>query len=72
MHAVLLNLLLLLAGGVTFFVLWFVAQRYFPVQHWLRKWAAMSVESRGWVESARLVGIVLLMCVFVVLTIAYA
>ncbi|CAM8671099.1 hypothetical protein MCEMSEM18_02133 [Comamonadaceae bacterium] len=57
---------------MAFFVLWFVAQRYFPVQHWLRKWASTSVERRGWVESAHLVGIVLLMCVFVVLTFAYA
>lgn len=62
----------MLAGGVAFFVLWFVAQRYLPVQHWLRKWAAISVERRGWVESARFMGIVLLMCVFVVLTIACA
>jgi len=72
MHAVLWNLLLLLAGGVAFFVLWFVAQRYLPVQHWLRKWAASSVERRGWFESAQLVGAVLLVGVFVVLTIAYA
>jgi hypothetical protein len=72
MTSALLDFVLLLAGGVAFFVLWFVAQRYLPVQHWLRKWAAASVERRGWVESAQLVGAVLLMCVFVVLTIAYA
>ena len=72
MHSVLLDLLILLAGGVAFFVLWFVAQRYLPGQHWLRKWAAASVERRGWVESAQWVGAVLLMCVFVVLTIVYA
>lgn len=57
---------------MVFFVLWFFAQRYLPVQNWLRKWAATSVERRGWVESARLMGVVLLICVFVVLTIAYA
>jgi hypothetical protein len=66
-----LNMVIVLAGAAVFLTVWFLGGRYLPEHHWLRKWTITSVKRRGLLETARMVGIVLLMCALVVLAIAY-
>ena len=70
--AVFLNVVMVLAGAAVFLAAWLLGERYLPEHHWLRKWMITSVERRGFLETARMVGIVLLLFAFAVLTIAYS
>lgn len=70
--AVLLNVVMVLAGAAILLAVWYLGERYLPENHWLRKWTLASLERRGPLETARMIGIVLLMFALVVLAIALA
>ena len=68
--AFLLNAVMVLAGAALLLAVWYLGKCYLPEHHWLRKWTLASLERRGPLETARMIGIVLLMFAFVMLAIA--
>jgi glucose-6-phosphate-specific signal transduction histidine kinase len=68
--AFLLNVVMVLVGAVILLAVWYLGERYLSEHHWLRKWTLASLERRGPLETARMIGIVLLMFALAVLAIA--
>ena len=68
--AFLLNAVMVLAGAALLLAVWYLGKCYLPEHHWLRKWALASLERRGPLETARMIGVVLLMFALAVLVIA--
>lgn len=69
---VFLNVVMVLAGTAVLLAVCLLGGRFLPEHHWLRKWTIASVKRRGYLETARMLGIVLLMCAFAVLTLTYS
>jgi hypothetical protein len=67
-----LNVVMVFAGTVVFLLVWVLGRRYLSENHWLRECALAFMEHRGPLEMARLVGVLLLICAFAALTIAYS
>jgi hypothetical protein len=55
-----------------FLAVWYLGDRYLPEHHWLRKWTVATLKHRGPLETARIIGFVLLMFALAVLAIALA
>jgi hypothetical protein len=68
----LLNLAVVLSGAAIVLMVWYLGERYLPQQNWLRKWMHASLERRGPLETARMIGLVVLMFALALLAISSA
>ena len=68
--AFLLNIVIALAGAAILLGVWYFGERNLPEHHWLRKWTRASLKRRGPLETARMIGIVLLIVALTVLAVA--
>ena len=67
MHgAFLLNVLVVLFGAASVLTVLSLGRRFLPHNFWLRKWMHSSLERRGPLETARIIGIVVVIALVVI------